>query len=198
MCDLSVVATKNTKQESQGSLADKTKLHLPLLFFFFLSEYQLLGRQWLLVILTVSIRESTAFCESLGKKLQHNSQQFEQLAVLVTVIRCLMPTLIFYPEAVLMGSWGASGVVTPSLSHLWQERSICRHQCPEEIHQQAPSTSLRAPSHAANARGLQLLVKVICLSREKKKICTSVGFKTWRSKGWTSWIFGFGSFVCLF
>ena len=66
MCDLSVVATKNTKQECQGSLADEAKLPLALLFYFS-CEYQWPGRQRLLVILPVSVTEGTHFWESLGR-----------------------------------------------------------------------------------------------------------------------------------
>lgn len=68
MWPLSGCYQKHKARESRIiSWRGKTAPSLALLFS---SEYQLLGRQWLPVILSVSIIESTAFCESWGKN--HN------------------------------------------------------------------------------------------------------------------------------
>lgn len=84
------------------------KTALPLLFYFS-CEYQLLGRQQLLVILPVYAIEGTGCCESLGKKLQHKCLLFGQLSALLSTFRLLTPALIFCPETVLMGSQEPAG-----------------------------------------------------------------------------------------
>lgn len=95
MCDLAVVATTNTKYESQGSLAEEAKLPLPLLFYFS-CEHQLLGNQRLLVILPVSIAEGPGFCESLVKTTATLPAAWGALIVLVA-FGCLMPAPTFGP-----------------------------------------------------------------------------------------------------
>lgn len=150
------------------------------MLFYFSCEYQLLGRQRLLVILPVSIIEGTGFCESLGKNYNiiACSLGSSPSCSLLSDSSCQHPSSAqrpcrWAPES--LQGLGAS--VTPSPPNFMVREEHLRHQGPEEIHQQSPSTPLRVPGCAAQARGLWLLVKVISLSRGGRRwTCTSVIF----------------------
>lgn len=138
MCDLSVVATKNTKRGSQGSLADEAKLPLPCSSFFFW-----ISAAWEAVIacnLLCHHYRKYGFLWELGNKSQRNSPQ---------------PPVASWPHSypALTLCWWApespqgQGTASPHC-HLFP-MGMCPHQWLQESHQQSQSTSSSSPVCAA-------------------------------------------------
>lgn len=172
MWPLCVCSQKHKVRESR-IISWRGKAALALLCYFSCEDQP--GRQWLLGILS-ELR--TGFCGA-------GEQMITEFLQLGQPQPCSCCTLL------CQSSFPAHGLsqCTQRISRLWvllsarlfpnfcQGRRNCRPLGPGEIHYQPSVKLLRVPGCAAQARGLWLLEKVICPSREEWRwICTSVIF----------------------
>lgn len=150
------------------------------MLFYFSCEYQLLGRQGLLVILPVSIIESTGFYESLGKnyRIIACSLGSSQSCSLPADTPCRHSS-----SARRLCGWAPKSpqalgaAVTPPPPNFVVRRELLQAPGSRGNPLATPKHPLRAPGSAAMAGRLWLLVKGISLSRGRKRwVCTSVIF----------------------